>query len=100
MEKLVLSKSEQLIKMECAYTRLSETISKQSEEVTKLSNTLLKRSSNIKIKGSDYEEEFYEKLKRAYGLCRGFQLKDTRSRWQSCHVGTEKLYFHCAQIGS
>ena len=79
MEKLVLSKSEQLVKMECAYERLSESISKQSEEVTKLSNTLLKRSSNIKIKGSDYEEEFYEKLKRAYGLCRGFQLKDTRS---------------------
>ena len=78
MEKLVASKQDQLTKMEAAYGRLNETICKQSNEITKLSSVLGKRSANVKNKGSDYEEEFGEKLRRAYGLCRGFQLKDTR----------------------
>ena len=77
MEKLVLSKEEQLLKMETAYERLSETISKQSEEFSKLSGNLNKRSANVKTKGSDYENEFGEKLKRVYGLCKGFILKNT-----------------------
>jgi hypothetical protein len=78
MEKLVASKQEQLTKMETAYMKLNETIQKQSEEITKLSGNISKRSANVKTKGSDYEEEFGEKLKRNYGLCRGFKLKDTR----------------------
>jgi hypothetical protein len=78
MEKLVASKQEQLSKMEIAYQRLNDTITKQSVEITKLSTTLGKRSANVKNKGSDYEEEFGEKLRRSYGLCRGFALKDTR----------------------
>jgi hypothetical protein len=78
MEKLVSSKQEQLEKMEIAYQRLNETISKQSDEISKLYTNLGKRAANVKNKGSDYEEEFGEKLKRYYGLCRGFQLKDTR----------------------
>lgn len=78
MEKLVASKQEQLQKMEAAYMRLNETIQKQSEEIGRLSGNLSKRAANVKTKGSDYEEEFGEKLKRNYGLCRGFKLKDTR----------------------
>lgn len=78
MEKLVASKQEQLIKMEAAYHKLNETIQKQSEEIGRLSGNLNKRSANVKTKGSDYEEEFGEKLKRNYGLCRGFKIKDTR----------------------
>ena len=78
MEKLVASKQEQLLKMELAYTRLNETIQKQSEEISRLSGHVTKRAANVKIKGSDYEEEFGEKLRRNYGLCRGFKLKDTR----------------------
>jgi hypothetical protein len=78
MEKLVTSKQEQLLKMELAYTRLNETIQKQSEEISRLSGHVSKRAANVKIKGSDYEEEFGEKLRRSYGLCRGFKLKDTR----------------------
>jgi hypothetical protein len=78
MEKLVASKQEQLQKMELAYNRLNETIQKQSEEISRLSGHVSKRAANVKIKGSDYEEEFGEKLRRSYGLCRGFKLKDTR----------------------
>lgn len=78
MEKLVSSKQDQLTKMEAAYFKLNETIQKQSEEISKLSGNLNKRSANVKTKGSDYEEEFGEKLKRNYGLCRGFKIKDTR----------------------
>jgi hypothetical protein len=78
MNKLVVVKEEQLSKMEAAYQRLSESISRQGEEVAKLSSVLGKRGANVKTKGSDYEEEFGEKLRRCYGLCRGFSLKDTR----------------------
>ena len=77
MNKLVLSKEEQLHKMEVTYNRLSEIMTKQSDEISKLSNQLTRRSVNIKTKGSDYENEFGEKLKRIYGLCRGFTLKNT-----------------------
>lgn len=77
MEKLVASKEDQLLKMETAYTRLTETICKQSEEISKLSGNLIKRSANVKTKGSDYEDEFGKKLKRVYGLCKGFILKNT-----------------------
>ena len=78
MEKLVASKELQLAKMEAAYQRLNETIMKQSEDINKLSGNLSKRAANVKTKGSDYEEEFGEKLRRNYGLCHGFKLKDTR----------------------
>lgn len=78
MEKLVASKQDQLTKMEAAYFKLNETIQKQSDEISRLSGNLNKRSANVKTKGSDYEEEFGEKLRRCYGLCRGFKIKDTR----------------------
>jgi len=78
MEKLVTSKTDQLEKMEGAYQKLHDVIAKQSDDLVKLSATLGKRGANVKQKGSDYEEEFGEKLKRHYGLCKGFELKDTR----------------------
>jgi len=78
MEKVVASKQDQLIKMETAYQRLQEVITRQSEEISKLGSVLGKRAANVKTKGSDYEEEFGEKIKRNFGLCRGFKLKDTR----------------------
>lgn len=78
MEKLLKSKEDQLNKMELTYKALSQTIAKQTEELAKLQTSSAKRAANVKTKGSDYEEEFGEKLKRNYGLCRGFSLKDTR----------------------
>lgn len=78
MDKLVASKQEQLAKMEGAWNKLNEMIGKQADELSRLSGTLGKRGSNVKNKGSDYEEEFHEKLARVYGLCKGFKLKDTR----------------------
>jgi hypothetical protein len=78
MEKIISSKQDQLVKMESAYQKLHESISKQSEEIVKLSGSLGKRSSNVKTKGSDYEEQFGEKLKKHFGICPGFALKDTR----------------------
>lgn len=78
MEKLVQSKGDQLAKMETTYQKLHDVIAKQSDDLVKLSATLGKRTANVKQKGSDYEEEFGEKLRRHYGLCRGFTLRDTR----------------------
>ena len=77
MQKVVTSKEDQLVKMEAAYQRLQESIVRQSEEITKLSSSLGKRAANVKTKGSDYEEQFGEKLKRNYGVCRGFKLHQT-----------------------
>lgn len=78
MEKLVASKQEQLMKMESAYHRLQDSIQRQSDEISRLSGTLGKRGSNAKTKGSDYEEQFGEKLRRQFGVCKGFALRDTR----------------------
>lgn len=78
MMKLVDAKEEQIIRMESAYKKLEESIGRQTAELTKLSGTLGKRAANVKMRGSDYEEEFREKLLRNYGLCKGFALKDTR----------------------
>ena len=85
MEKLVISKAEQLNKMEATYLKLQDIIAKQSDDINKLNTTLVnsistagKRNANIKVKGSDYEEEFREKLVRVFGLCQGFRLRDTR----------------------
>lgn len=78
MEKIIASKQDQLVKMESAYQKLYESITKQSEEIVKLSGSLGKRASNVKTKGSDYEEQFGEKLKKHFGICPGFALKDTR----------------------
>lgn len=78
MERLVASKQEQLLKMESAYQRLQESISRQSDEIARLSGTVGKRVANVRMKGADYEEAFGEKLRRWYGVCRGFALKDTR----------------------
>jgi hypothetical protein len=78
MDKIIASKQDQLLKMESAYHKLYESITKQSDEIVKLSGTLGKRASNVKTKGSDYEEQFGDKLKKNFGICRGFSLKDTR----------------------
>lgn len=78
MERVVAAKQEQLVKMESAYHRLQEAIARQSEEMAKLSVVVGKRGANVKTKGSDYEEQFGEKLRRWYGVCRGFSLRDTR----------------------
>ncbi len=78
MMKLVDAKQEQIVRMEGAYKKLEESISRQTNELNRLSGTLGKRAANVKMRGSDYEEEFKEKLLRAFGLCRGFALRDTR----------------------
>lgn len=77
MGKVVESKEQQLVKMEVAYQRLQESITRQSEEIAKLSGTLGKRASNVKTKGNDYEEQFGLKLHRYYGLGAGFGLRST-----------------------
>lgn len=78
MEKIVAAKQDQLNKMEASYSKLNDTILKQSQEIVKLSSTLGKRAANVKTKGNDYEEGFGEKLRLHYGLCKGFALFDTR----------------------
>jgi hypothetical protein len=78
MERVISAKQEQLVKMESAYQRLQEAISKQSDEIARLSGVVGKRGANVKTKGSDYEEQFGCALRRWYGVCQGFGLRDTR----------------------
>ena len=77
MEKLVTAKQDQLDKLEASHKRLSESILKQTEEISKLQTTLGKRQANVKQKGNDFEEQFGEKLRRYYGVCQGFKLRQT-----------------------
>ena len=77
MEKIIDAKQNQLDKMEAAHTRLHESIVKQSEEIGKLGSTLGKRNANVKQKGNDFEDVFGEKLRRFYGVCSGFSLRQT-----------------------
>lgn len=78
MEKVISSKESELMRMQSAYQKLSESIARQSEELGKLAGSLGKRAANVKTKGSDYEEQFGEKLKKNFGICPGFRLRDTR----------------------
>ena len=78
MEKVVAAKEAELMRMQVAYERLSDTIARQSDELTKLAGNMGRRAANVKTKGSDYEEQFGEKLKKYYGVCGGFRLRDTR----------------------
>lgn len=78
MVKLVEAKEAELERMRGAYERMNESIRKQTEELGKLSTSLGKRAANVRTKGSDYEEEFGGKLRRHFGVGRGFTLTDTR----------------------
>lgn len=78
MEKVIAAKEAELMRMQSAYERLSDSITRQSDELTKLAGNMGRRSANVKTKGSDYEEQFGEKLKKYYGICSGFKLRDTR----------------------
>jgi hypothetical protein len=77
MGKIVASKEQQLVKMEAAYGRLQDSITRQSEEISKLAGTLGKRAANVKTKGNDYEMAFAGLLSRHYGLCKNFELRAT-----------------------
>jgi hypothetical protein len=78
MEKVIAAKESELTRMQSAYERLSDSITRQSDELTKLAGNMGRRAANAKTKGSDYEEQFGEKLKKYYGICGGFRLRDTR----------------------
>ena len=85
MQKVVQAKEDQIARMEAAHARLQDGLTKHSEELVRLSAAVQKKSianavanANVKTKGSDYEAEFREKLLKAYGLCKGFSLKETR----------------------
>jgi hypothetical protein len=81
MEKVIQAKEEQISRMEAAHSRLQDGLTKHSEELVRLSAAVQKKSvgsANVKTKGTEYEAEFREKLIRAYGLSRGFTLKETR----------------------
>lgn len=78
MNKLVQAKQDQLDALQKAFEKLQDTIQLQSQEIGKLTNTMTARRANVKTKGSDYEEEFRNKLVQIFGICKGFQLKDTR----------------------
>lgn len=78
MSRLVQAKQDQLDALQKSFDKLQETIQQQSSEISRLTNTMTARKANVKTKGSDYEEEFRNKLIQTFGLCKGFHLKETR----------------------
>ena len=79
MSHVIRGKQEELDRMRGAQDKLSTVIQRQSDEIQKLAQTWSRRSANAKTKGTDYEDEFGAKLRRAFGVCRGFTITDTRS---------------------
>lgn len=81
MERIVAEKEMQVQQMIAAYRGLEAGLGKVGGDIEKLGGLVQKRVSgavNVKTKGNDYENEFRDKLVRAYGLCWGFSLKETR----------------------
>ncbi len=81
MERIVAEKEMQVQQMIAAYRGLEAGLGKVGGDIEKLGGLVQKRVSgavNVKTKGNDYEKEFRDKLVRAYGLCWGFSLKETR----------------------
>jgi hypothetical protein len=81
MERIVAEKELQVKQMIVAYRGLENGLGMAVGEIEKLGGLVQKRMSgavNVKTKGNEYEREFRDKLVRAYGLCVGFSLKETR----------------------
>ncbi len=81
MERIVAEKEMQVQQMIVAYRGLEAGLGRVGGDIEKLGGLVQKRMSgavNVKTKGNDYEKEFRDKLVRAYGLCGGFSLKETR----------------------
>lgn len=81
MERIVAEKELQVKQMIVAYRGLENGLGMAVGEIEKLGGLVQKRMSgavNVKTKGNEYEREFRDKLVRAYGLCGGFSLKETR----------------------
>lgn len=78
MERVISEKEKEITRMESVMKALQEAIGKNSEEIGKLGGTIAKRiTSNVKLKGSIFENEFHDSLVHAYGTIRDFDLKNT-----------------------
>ncbi len=81
MERIVAEKELQVKQLMVAYRGLENGLGMAVGEIEKLGGLVQKKMSgavNVKTKGNEYEKEFRDKLVRAYGLCVGFSLKETR----------------------
>lgn len=81
MERIVAEKELQVKQLMLAYRGLESGLGVAVGEIEKLGGLVQKKMSgavNVKTKGNEYEKEFRDKLVRAYGLCVGFSLKETR----------------------
>jgi hypothetical protein len=71
-------KERAVLRADAAFATLKEAYDRQSEELHALSDLIRKKpSANSRVKGTDYENEFREKLIGAYGIGEGFKLTDS-----------------------
>ena len=71
-------KERSLMRADATLTTLKEAYERQTEELRTLSDLLRKKpSANSRVKGTDYENEFKDKLQAVYGIGDGFALVDT-----------------------
>lgn len=77
--KIALDEKERSVaRAEATLVTLKEAYERQTEELRALADLVRKKpSSNSRVKGTDYETEFKDKLKAVFGIGEGFALVDT-----------------------
>jgi hypothetical protein len=80
MERIISEKEKEITRLDSSLKVFQTMIAKQTEEIAKLSNAFGKKSaasSNAKLKGSTFENEFRDALSVAYSTIHDFDIKNT-----------------------
>jgi hypothetical protein len=70
-------KERAVIRADNALTALKEAYDRQTEEVRALGDLLRRKQQNVRMKGTEYENEFRDLLVRTFGLADRFSLTDS-----------------------
>jgi hypothetical protein len=80
MERIISEKEKEISRLDSSLKIFQTMITKQTEEIAKLTNAFGKKSaasSNAKLKGSTFENEFRDALSAAYSTIHDFDIKNT-----------------------
>lgn len=80
MERIISEKEKEIGRLDMSLKMFQEIIAKQTEEISKLGTAVSKKvaaATNVKLKGSNFENEFCDLLSTAYSTIRDFEIKNT-----------------------
>ena len=80
VERIIKEKEKEIGRLDTTMRMFQELLTKQTEEIQRINGTITKKATaetNVKVKGSAFEDEFHARITAAYGTIRDFDLKDT-----------------------